>query len=130
MIDKSSGEAETTFSSYGGERESVGLNIPLIKNKLAIYIDQLYLSDGFKQKPSSNISRRQYGALTLDPFASHKTKFTFSFENYNNYANNPNTITPVDDVTPWLNSGRPVWNPLHRNSHVSEHRPRPRFRTF
>ncbi len=112
VLDKFAGEADSTFSSWGGRRENVGFNIPLINNKLAIYISQLYSDAGFRQQPASNTTRRQYGALNFEPFANHKTKLTFSFENYNNYASNPNTITPIDDVTPWRASGRPVWNPL------------------
>jgi TonB-dependent Receptor Plug Domain len=109
-VEKFSGETQLQVSSWGGYRESVGLNIPLIKDKLAVYVAELYASEGFKQKPSSDLTRRQYAAFTFIPFKNHKTTLTGSFENYNNYANDPNYITPVDAVTPWLQSGRPVYN--------------------
>jgi hypothetical protein len=112
-VDTLSGSTEFQASSWGGERETFGLNIPLIKDRLAIYIAQVYDSEGFKQKPSSDITRREYGAFTFFPFKNHKTKFSGSYEYYNNYANDPNGITPIDDVTPWINSGEPVWNPIN-----------------
>ncbi len=98
--------------SYGTFREAFRVNAPLIQDRLGIFIAQVYDSQGFKQKPSSDITRRQYAAITAYPFANQKTKLMASFENYNNYANDPNGVTPVDFVTPWLNSGRPVWNPV------------------
>ncbi|HEY4988694.1 MAG TPA: TonB-dependent receptor plug domain-containing protein [Opitutaceae bacterium] len=111
--DKLSGETEIQASSWGGQRETVSLNIPLIKDRLAIYVAQVYDSEGFKQKPSFDYTRREYAAFTLYPFKNHKTKLTGSIEDYNNYADDPNGITPTDDVTPWLNSGEPVWNPIN-----------------
>jgi hypothetical protein len=79
---------------------------------LGIYIGQVYDSKGFQQKPSADITRRQYIAFSSYPFENRKTKFSGSWERYNNYANDPNGLTPVDYVTPWLTSGQPVWNPL------------------
>ncbi|HEY4302294.1 MAG TPA: TonB-dependent receptor plug domain-containing protein [Candidatus Didemnitutus sp.] len=110
--DQFRGEVKFTGSSWGGYRESVGFNIPVIQNRLGLYIAQVYDSEGFKQKPASDITRRGYAAFTAYPFANLKTKITGSVERYSNYANDPNGITPVDFVTPWLASGQPVWNPL------------------
>jgi TonB-dependent Receptor Plug Domain len=111
-LDRLSGDTSFQVSSWGGDRETFELNIPVIKDHLAIYVAQVYDSEGFKQKPSSDITRREYGAFTLYPFKNHKTKFSGSYEYYNNFANDPNGITPIDNVTPWLASGRPVWNPI------------------
>jgi len=110
VLDKFNGSASLTTSSWGGFRESLGFNVPLIPGRLALYASQLYAARGFEQKPSSDLTRRQYVALTFEPFKSSRTRITASFENYNNYANDPNFITPIDDVTPWLAAGRPVWN--------------------
>lgn len=107
-----SGDVTLTARRWGGYRESFGANVPLIKDRLAIYVAQLYDSKGFKQKPSEDITRRQYATVTAYPFKSHKTKFTAGIEYYDNYANDPNGISPIDYVTPWLKSGRPVWNPV------------------
>jgi outer membrane receptor protein involved in Fe transport len=109
-LEKFSGETQLQVSSWGGYRESIGLNIPIKKDVLAVYVAQMFGSVGYEEKPSSDLTRRQYAAFTFVPFKSHKTKLTGSFENYNNYADTPNYITPIDAVTPWLQSGRPVYN--------------------
>ena len=113
IINQKSGEASLSGGSWGAFRQTLSANIPLIEDKLAIYVAQVYNSQGFKQKPASDLTRRQYASFTFDPFKSHKTKITGSFENYSNYASDPNGITPIDFVTPWLNSGRPVYNPIN-----------------
>jgi outer membrane receptor for ferric coprogen and ferric-rhodotorulic acid len=64
VLDKFSGEASLMGGSWGTFRETFDVNIPLIKDTLAIYIAQLYNSQGFEQKPSSDITRREYGAIT------------------------------------------------------------------
>jgi outer membrane receptor protein involved in Fe transport len=108
-----SGNVTLSTSSWGGYRQSISVNVPLLQDRLGLYVAQLYDSKGFEQKPSSDLTRRQYGALTFYPFKNHKTKFTANVERYSNYANDPNGISPVDNVTPWLASGRPIWNPIN-----------------
>jgi outer membrane receptor protein involved in Fe transport len=110
VLNQTKGDVALQVSSWGGFRQTFEYNFPLIQDKLAIYVAQLYNSQGFEQKPSADITRRQYASITFVPFKTGKTKITASFENYNNYANDPNGITPIDVVTPWLASGRPVFN--------------------
>ena len=57
--DKLTGEAEFQVSSWGGQRETFGLNVPLIKDRLAVYFGQVYDSEGFQQKPSFDYTRRE-----------------------------------------------------------------------
>jgi hypothetical protein len=111
-VEKLSGTASIQGGSWGKERETFGLNIPVIKDTLGLYVAQVYDSEGFKQKPSSDITRREYAAFTYYPFKSHKTKFSGMIESFNEYSNDPNYITPFDYVTPWINSGKPVYNPV------------------
>ena len=119
--DTLNGQVTLDVGSWGKYRETFGVNIPLIKDRLGIYVGQMYDSEGFKQKPSSDLTRRLYGAFVLYPFANHKMKISGSFENYSNYANDPNGITPLDYETPWLAAGRPVWNPITRHGDLSGH---------
>lgn len=111
LIDKFSGDASLQFGSWGTFRDTLGVNIPVIKDKLAVYVAQNYTSRGFKQKPSYDHTRRAYAAFTLVPFSNHMTKLSGSFESYNDTANYPNAVTPIDFVTPWRQSGRPTWDP-------------------
>jgi outer membrane receptor protein involved in Fe transport len=112
QLDKLSGDVSLQGSSFGGFRETADLNIPLIRNHVALYLAQEYNSVGFQRQPSSDLTRRQYATITIDPFKSHKTKITAYAEFYNNYANDENSLLPEDLVTPWLAAGRPVMNPI------------------
>lgn len=106
------GQQRTSLQLRGGSfdawRVSLNTNIP-IGDKIAIFLAGLYDSRGFQRKPSSDIYRRQYGAITWQPF--RRTTITASYENYDNYNNRPNYLPPQDRVTPWLRTGRPGFNP-------------------
>jgi outer membrane receptor protein involved in Fe transport len=112
QLDKLSGDASVQASSWGGVRETSDLNIPLLRNHVALYLAQEYTAEGFQRQPSADLTRRQYATLTIDPFKSHRTKITASAEFWNNYANDENTLMPYDYVTPWLAAGKPMMNPL------------------
>ncbi len=112
-VNKISGDAVLETGSWGKKRETFSLNVPVIKDMLNLYFANMYDSEGFKQQPASDITRRLYGAFNFYPFKSHKTKFSGMIESYNNYANDPNYTTPIDDVTPWIISGRPIYNPIN-----------------
>jgi hypothetical protein len=106
------GQQRTQVQLRGGSfdawRISMNTNVP-IGDKLAIFVAGLYDSRGFQRKPSSDIYRRQYGAITYQPFK--KTLITASAEHYDNHNNRPNFLPPQDRVTPWLKAGRPVFDP-------------------
>src|ERR1700690_519699 len=109
-VDRLFGSAAFQVGSWGKTRETFGLNVPVIKDTLGIYVAQMYDSEGFKQKPSADKTRRQCAAFTYYPFKSHKTKLSGMIEGFNAYTNDPNVITPYGFVTPWVTSGRPVYN--------------------
>ena len=112
QINKFTGDFSLQASSFGGYRETADVNIPLIKNHVALYLAQEYTSVGEQRQPSSNLTRRQYATITIDPFKTHKTKITAYAEFWNNYANDENTLLPTDFVTPWLAAGKPLMNPI------------------
>ena len=97
---------------YGSFRTSLTMNRSVIKDKLAVYGAFLYNDQQFQRKPSRDLTRRQYGAVTFKPFA--KTVLRGFAENYENHANRPNSLTPRDFVTPWFASGRPAYDPTTR----------------
>ena len=108
VLGRQSTEVQLRGGSFGAWRVSANANIPL-GDKLAIFIAGLYDSRGFERKPSSDIYRRQYAAITWQPFK--KTIITGNYEHYDNYNNRPNFLPPQDRVTPWLNAGKPGWDP-------------------
>jgi hypothetical protein len=108
VLGKQNTQVQLRGGSFDAWRVSVNSNIP-IGDKLAIFVAGLYDSRGFQRKPSSDVYRRQYGAITYQPF--RRTLITASFEHYDNHNNRPNFLPPQDRVTPWLKAGRPGFNP-------------------
>jgi outer membrane receptor protein involved in Fe transport len=109
-VTRASNEVVFRVDSYGGYRSSFNLNRPLIKDKLAVRIAAVYANTEFKQKPSYDLAKRVYGAFTYKPFSG--TTITGKAEYYRENRQAPNSLTPRDGVTEWLNSGKPTWNPL------------------
>ncbi|MEO7600201.1 MAG: TonB-dependent receptor plug domain-containing protein, partial [Opitutus sp.] len=97
----------------GSFRASLSFNRGLIDDKLSIFGAVLYDNRQFERKPSYDRFRRQYGAITYKPLKN--TTIRAFAEGYQNDANRPNSLTPRDQVTPWLTSGRPVYDPVTRS---------------
>lgn len=111
-LTRSSTSVEARYGSWDSFRETVGHNHVILKDRLAVYGAQLYDSPGFARKPSSDVTKRYYGAVTFKPF--QRTKLFAAIEGYRNANRRPNFQTPRDYVTPWLQSGRPAYNPVTR----------------
>ncbi len=109
VLNKRTSEVQYQVGSFGSYRGIIDHNEP-IGDKAAIYVAALYDSKGYERKPSYDLTRRQYVALTLTPFA--HTRITASFEHYDNRNNRPNYGDPLDYITPWLQAGRPAYNPV------------------
>ena len=97
------------LDSFGGHRESIDLNRPLIANKLALRVAAVDDTKGFTRKPSSERIRRGQISFLARPFAN--TTINGSAERYTDSARRPNYITPRDATSEWLASGRPSWDP-------------------
>ncbi len=96
--------------SYGGYRSNFGFNRPILKDKLAIYVAGLYQDAEVPQKPSYDLEKREYAALFYQPFAG--TVINLKAEHYRENRQAPNSLTPRDAVTEWINNGKPTWNPV------------------
>ncbi|MBI5690911.1 MAG: TonB-dependent receptor plug domain-containing protein [Verrucomicrobia bacterium] len=111
-LNRNSNTVTVRTDQNGSIRTTLALNRSLIPDKLAVYGAFLYDNRQFERTPSSDRYRRHYGAVTYKPFK-HTVIRGFA-ENYENEANRPNFFTPRDQVTPWLQSGRPVYDALTR----------------
>ncbi len=111
-LNRDSGQVVVRTDHVGSMRTSLSLNKSLIKDKLSVYGAMLYNDQQFERKPSRDLTRRQYGAVTYKPFS--KTVLRGFAENYENYANRPNSLTPRDFVTGWFQAGRPAYDPTTR----------------
>ncbi len=98
------------YGSNDGYRTSLRFNQPLIPGKLAIFGAALYDSRGFERKPSYDISRRGYGAITYSPFKN--TTIRANYERYSGNARRPNQVTPQDGISDWIAAGSPTWDPI------------------
>ncbi len=112
VLNRDTSTVAVRTDNYGSFRSSLSMNRSLLKDKLAVFGAFLYNDQQFARKPSSDLTRREYAALTYKPFS--KTVIRGFAENYQNNANRPNSMTPRDWVTPWLQAGRPSYDPVTR----------------
>jgi hypothetical protein len=112
VLNRNTNSVNVRTDQNGTYRGSLAINRSLIKDRLSVFGAVLYDNRQFERKPSRDLYRRQYGALTFKPFS--KTVIRGFMENYRNDANRPNFFTPRDEVTPWLENGRPAYDPITR----------------
>jgi len=101
--------------SFGGYRSNFDINRPLVAGKSAIRVLGLYDDKEYLQKPSSDITRRLMVALTVHPLKN--STFHASFESYRDNFNRPNSTTPRDGITDWINDGKPTYDPIAQVVH-------------
>ena len=112
-LNKNTTEVSLRTDQNGSYRGVLSINRTLIKDKLSFYLADLYDNRQFERKPSRDLYRRQFGAITFKPFS--KTVIRAFAENYQNDANRPNFLNPRDLVTPWIQAGRPAYDPTTRS---------------
>ena len=109
-LKRQTGEVNARYGNENSFRSSVRFNQPIVADKLAVFGAVLYDSQGFTRKPSYDISRRAYGAVTYAPWS--KTTIKANYEIYNQDLRRPNTVTPRDGISEWRAAGSPTWDPL------------------
>jgi len=97
------------FDDWGGHRESLNLNRPILPGKLSLRVAAVHDVKGFTRKPSSERIDRVYGAVTAQPFKN--TTIRATVERYNNYYRRPNSLMPRDTAQEWRAAGGPTWDP-------------------
>lgn len=95
--------------SYGGYRTSLDLNRILVKDTLALRGSAAFMHEGYERKPSGTNTKRLNGMVRYRPF--RNTTLTASHFYYHITGNRPNTTTPRDAITGWINAGKPTWDP-------------------
>jgi outer membrane receptor protein involved in Fe transport len=104
--ERNSTDISYRFGSYSDQRAVLNANIVAIPDVLGFYIAGLYKNAGFEQQPSYDLDRRYYLAMTYKPFK--KTTIHASYEDANVHEHLPNTFTPEDDITQWIQLGKPA----------------------
>lgn len=109
-VRRRSAEVALRYGSHDSYRASLRIHQPLVPGKLGVFVAALYDSRGFTRRPSYDISRRAYGAITFAPAPG--TTVRANVERFTGGARRPNMVTPQDGITDWIAAGRPVWDPL------------------
>ena len=112
-LNKDTNEVTGRTDAYGSARASLAINRVLIPDKLAFYGAYLYNNQQFQRKPSGDLTRRLYGTITYKPFKN--TTIRAFAESFSEAANRPNGLVPRDLITPWLQAGRPGYDPTTRS---------------
>ena len=107
--DRVTASASLRFDDWGGHRESLNFNQPLVRGKLALRVAAVQESKGFTRKPASERIHREFGTLLARPFKN--TQIRLTAESYKNDYRRPNSITPRDTTTEWRAQGSPTWDP-------------------
>jgi outer membrane receptor protein involved in Fe transport len=97
------------YGSFGDQRATVDFNRVLIKDKLALRLQGLWSDRGYEQQPAWYRDKRIFLAGIYKPFS--KTTIRANYEHARVNSNNPNSTTPIDNVSAWIAAGRPTWDP-------------------
>ena len=108
-VSRATSSVSLRFDDWGGHRETLNLNRPLIPGKLAARVAAVHESKGFTRKPASERINRLYATVTAQPFKN--TTLRASFERYDNFYRRPNSIMPRDTAADWRAAGGPTWDP-------------------
>ena len=111
ILNQDTNEISARYGTFGDLRTTMNFNRALVPDKIAIDVAGLYQnSHPTGQEPSYDIQRREFAALTLKPLPG--TTVRANIEYYDNPNQRANSITPADEITPWINGGRPTWDPI------------------
>ncbi|MBC2605005.1 TonB-dependent receptor plug domain-containing protein [Pelagicoccus albus] len=109
VIGAATNKVQVRFDDRGSHRASYSFNRTLVEDKLAVFGAILVDKKNFERKPSFDTTERAYGAITYEPF--EKTRLRLTLEKFSNEHSRPNTLTPRDAVTPWIEGGSWGYNP-------------------
>lgn len=105
-------------NSYDGWRSSLDVNRTLIKGKLAVRASGVFQHDGFERKPSGVDTERYNGMIKYQPFK--YTTISGSINYYHASGTRPNALPPRDNLSYWIASGRPTWDPVTQQVHRAD----------
>ncbi|PTX91272.1 TonB-dependent receptor plug domain-containing protein [Opitutus sp. ER46] len=98
-------------------RESVDVNRVLIKNKLALRVSQVFQNSEYNRQPAGVQTERYNGMVKYRPFKFTTVNATFQY--FHQYGVRPNSITPRDAITPWVEVGAPTWDPRTNTAYIN-----------
>ena len=105
-LERNSYDLSYRFGSYGDKRAVFNANVVAIPDVLAFRIATVYKDVGYEAQPAYNHDKRYYLASTWKPFK--KTTIHASYEDVRIKEHLPATFTPEDDITQWIQLGKPA----------------------
>lgn len=108
---------EVRADSYDGYRSTLDLNRVIRPGVLAIRASGAFQHDGFVRKPSGMNTVRYNGFVKFQP--ARNTTLSASYLHYRSNGNRPNFTPPRDDISDWVNTGKPTWDPVLQVIHVN-----------
>jgi outer membrane receptor protein involved in Fe transport len=115
-LQRSHSQVALRADSHDGFRTSVDFNRVLSKGRLALRGSAAFQRDGYVRKPSGTDTVRYNGMVKYQPF--RFTTLTGSYSYYRMSGSRPNVTPPRDNVSYWIASGRPTWDPVAQVVHV------------
>jgi len=103
-------EVQARYDSFDGYRSSLDVNRVLLQNKLAVRVSGVFQRQGYVLKPSGTNTVRYNAMVKYQPFKG--TTISGGIYYYRMNGNRPNALPPRDNVSYWLASGKPTWNPV------------------
>ena len=103
--------------SYGGYRTSLDFNRVLIRGKLAVRGSGSFQHDDFILQPAGVNNIRYNGMVKYQPFKN--TTLSAGYSVYRMNGTRPNASPLRDNVSYWIASGRPTWDPVAQVIHVN-----------
>lgn len=118
VLNETYGSTSVRFGEYGHYRGTIDWNQSLVKNRLAVRFAAMYHEDGYRQKPSTDRRKRLFGSFRYQPF--DQTVIEGYYERIEEFETRPNSITPIDLITPWKDAGANTWNPVLMSGSVPD----------
>ncbi len=103
--------------SFSGYRTSLDVNRVLLRNKLAIRVSGVFQHTGYVLKPSGINTERYNAMIKYRPFKG--TTISGAVYYYRMNGNRPNALPPRDNISYWIASGKPTWDPVTQTVHLN-----------
>ena len=108
LLERNLNELSYRFGSWGDKRATLNSNLVAKPNVLAFRVAAEWSDVGYKQQPAYDHDKRLYLTFTYKPWS--KTTIRANYEVVKQDMRHPNTITPEDDVTAWVQAGKPTYD--------------------
>ena len=99
---------ENRLDRYGSFRNVVDINKVIIPDVLSLRVEFLDDDTIYEQKPAYNHDKRAYAAVRYEPRPFGKdshTSIRANFEDGRVNSNTPRDLPPIDEITPWFQTG-------------------------